>query len=132
MKLKVIKKSYEKDMNPCDDAGYCTRAKIGISIIYAYEDSDIFYPAKLVKHGRKCLCFETEKPIGKGERIYIITQDFPLDDINLKIYEGCLAQVRECKKNNDFNKNPSYSILVKSMNDQAININSNAFSAGVL
>ena len=118
-------------MISCDDAGYCNQVNRGISIIYAYEDSDIFYPAKLAKHGRKCLCFETEKPIGEGAKIYIITQDFPLDDTILKIYEGCLAQVKECKKNNDFNKIPSYSIRVKSMNGQAINISSNALSGGI-
>ena len=85
-------------MISCDDAGYCNQVNRAISIIYAYEDSDIFYPAKLAKHGRKCLCFETEKPIGEGQKIYIITQDFPLDDTSLRFYEGCLAQVKECKK----------------------------------
>ncbi len=132
MKLKVIKKSHADHMYPCDDAGYCIQVKRGISIIYAYEDSDVFYPAKLVKHGSNCLCFETERPIALGEKIYIITQDFPLDDTHLKIYEGCFAQVRECKKSHDFNESPSYSILVKSMNVQAVNISSNALSAEIL
>jgi len=96
----MIKQSLGKDTITCDDAEYCKKDKSGISIIYAYEDSDVFYQAKLLKYGIKCLCLTTEEPIGKGEKIYILTQDFPLEGTDFRIYEGCLAQVEECKKKN--------------------------------
>ena len=31
----------------CNDAEFCREEEIGASIIYAYEDSDVFYPARL-------------------------------------------------------------------------------------
>jgi hypothetical protein len=79
-----------------------------ISIVYAYADSDIFYPATLLRHGRNDLCFATEHSIAEGGKIYIMTQDYPLDDANLKIYEGCLAKVHECKKNKLYEKSSLY------------------------
>ncbi len=94
----MIKQPFFKDMILCDDAQFCRENKIGVSIIYAYEDSDVFYPASLLKHGLNCLCFTSKEPIAKGEKIYIFTQDFPIEGANLRIYEGCFAQVEECKK----------------------------------
>ena len=43
----MIKQSYAKDMILCNDAEFCREDEIGASIIYAYEDSDVFYPARL-------------------------------------------------------------------------------------
>jgi hypothetical protein len=43
----MIKKPYVKDMILCDNVEFCRENKIGILIIYAYEDSDVFYPAML-------------------------------------------------------------------------------------
>ena len=103
----MIKQSYEKDMVLCNDAEFCRENKIGVSIIYAYENSDVFYPAKLLRHGRNCLCFASNEPITMGENIYILTQDFPIEGANLRIYEGCFAQVEECKKTDNFKNNPS-------------------------
>ena len=126
----MIKQSFKKDTITCNDK-YCKKDKSGISIIYAYEDSDVFYQAKLLKYGRKCLCLTTEEPIAKGEKIYILTQDFPLEDTDLRIYEGCLAQVEECKKKN-FETNPSYLIRGKSVNGMAISIGPNKLDVKVL
>ena len=113
MKLNVIKKSHADHMYPCNDAGYCIQVKRGISIIYAYEDSDVFYPAMLLKHGINCLCFTSREPIAMGEKIYVFTQDFPIERANLRIYEACFAQVEECKKTDNFKNNPLYLIIGK-------------------
>ena len=124
----MIKQPYVKDMILCDDANFCRENKIGVSIIYAYEDSDVFYPAKLLKHGRNCLCFASKEPIVKGKRIYILTQDFPIECANLRIYEGCFAQVKECKKFDNSEKKPSYLIHGKSMSGKMMSIGTNELS----
>jgi hypothetical protein len=123
--LKMIKQSYEKDMILCNDAQFCIEDKIGAPILYAYEDSDVFYPARLLKHGINCLCFASKEPIAKGGKIYIFTQDFPVEDTNLRIYEGCFAQVEECKKNANYRKKSSYLIRGKSLSGKIMSIDSN-------
>ena len=125
MGLKMIKHSYAKDMIFCNDVEFCRENKIGVSIIYAYEDSDVFYPAMLLKHGINCLCFASKKPIAMGEKIYIFTQDFPIEGANLRIYEACFAQVEECKKTDNFKSNPSYLIRGKSVTGNTMSIGSN-------
>ena len=121
----MIIKSYGKDIISCDLIENCQEDKIGISIIYAYEDSDLYYPAKLLKHATNCLCFASKEPIAEGEIIYIMTQDFPIEGPYLKIYEGCLARVEECKKNENFRKKPSYLIRGKSISGEMLNMSSN-------
>ena len=128
----MIKQPYVKDMILCDDAYFCRENKIGVSIIYAYEDSDVFYPAKLLKHGRNCLCFESNAPVAVGEKIYIFTQDFPIEGENLRIYEGCFAQVEECKKTDNFKNNPLYLIRGKSVVGNTMSISSKEFGVKVL
>ena len=124
----MIKQPYLKDMILCDDAQFCRENKIGVSIIYAYEDSDVFYPARLLKHGINCLCFVSKEPIAKGEKIYIFTQDFPIEGAKLRIYEGCFAQIEECKKTDNFKNNPSYLIRGKSVIGNNMSIGSNESS----
>ena len=108
----------------CENAELCKENKIGVSIIYAYEDSDVFYPAKLLKHGINCLCFASKEPIALGEKIYIFTQDFPIEGANLRIYERYIAQVEECKKADNFKNNPSYLIRGKSVIGNTMSIDS--------
>ncbi len=127
----MIKQPYVKDMILCDDAEFCRENKIGVSIIYAYEDSDAFYPAKLLKHGRNCLCFASKAPIAMGEKIYIFTQDFPIEGANLRIYEGSFAQVEECKKTDNFKNNPSYFIRGKSLSGTIMSIDSSELGVEV-
>jgi hypothetical protein len=119
-------------MISCDDAEICQEDKIGVSIIYAYEDSDVYYPAKLLKHGIDCLCFASKEPIPEGEKIYIMTQDFPIEGTNLRIYEGCFAQVEECKKYENFKKTSPYLIRGKSMSGKTMNIGFNELGVEVL
>ena len=121
----MVIKSYGKDIISCDRVENCQEEKIGISIIFAYEDSDLYYPAKLLNHGTDCLCFTSKEPIAIGKKIYIMTQDYPIEDPYLKIYETCLARVEECKKNENFRKKPSYFIRGKSISGEMLNISSN-------
>jgi hypothetical protein len=130
--LKMIKQPYVKEIILCDDVEFCREDKIGVSIIYAYEDSDVFYPARLLKHGINCFCFASKEPIAKGKKIYIFTQDFPIEGASLRIYEGCFAQVEECKKNDKLKKKPSYLIRGKSVSGKTMSIDSNVLSVEVL
>ena len=79
-----------------------------------------------------CLCFASKEPIAKGEKIYIFTQDFPIEGANHRIYEGCFAQVEECKKNNNFKKKPYYLIRGKSLSGKTMSINSKELGVEVL
>jgi hypothetical protein len=128
----MIKQSYGKDMILCEDAEFCKEDKIGVSIIYAYEDSDVCYPAKLLKHGINCLCFASKEPIAKGGKIYIFTQDFPIDGAQLRIYEGSFIQIEECKKTDNFKNNPSFLIRGKSVSSKMMSIASNELGVEVL
>ena len=38
----MITQPYVKDMILCDNVQFCKEDKIGVSVIYAYEDSDFF------------------------------------------------------------------------------------------
>ena len=111
----MIKQPYKTEKTLCHEVEFCREDKIGVSIIYAYEDSDVFYPATLLKHGINCLCFASKEPIAMGEKIYIFTQDFPIDGSDFRIYEGCFAQVEECEKTDNFKNNPSYLVRGKSV-----------------
>ena len=128
----MITQPHIKDMNLCGNAKFCKDDKIGVSVIYAYEDSDVFYPAKLLKHGINCLCFTSKEPIEKGKRVYILTQDFPIEGDSLRIYEGCFAQIQECKKINYFVKIPSYFIHGESISVKVKSAGSNELSTEVL
>ncbi|MES0446381.1 MAG: hypothetical protein ABUJ92_07520 [Desulfobacterales bacterium] len=110
-------------MKSGNDVEYYKDSRFGISIVFAYANSDTFYPATLLRHGRNDLCFATEHSIAEGEKIYIMTQDYPLDDANLKIYEGCLAKVHGSKKIK-YKKNQAYMIQVRLVNGIAKGITS--------
>ena len=119
-------------MNLCDDLEYCIKEKFGLPIIYAYENSDNFYAAMLLSHGERCLCFATEEPIVRGLKIYVLSQNFPLESENFKIFQGCFAQVADCKKLNDTEKNLSYLIRGGLVSNPATISGSNELSVEVL
>ncbi|MGB5748740.1 MAG: hypothetical protein WBM69_17290, partial [Desulfobacterales bacterium] len=82
--------------------------------------------------GIDCLCFASKEPIPEGEKIYIMTQDFPIEGTNLRIYEGCFAQVEECMKYENFKKKPPYLIRGKSISGKTMNIGFNELGVEVL
>ncbi len=131
MVIKMIKKTYANDMILCSNAEFCRKDKIGASIIFVYEDSDVFYPARLLKYAINCLCFTSKEPIAKGDKIYIFTQDFPIEAFNHRIYEGCFAQVEECKKKDHRKKGPTYLIRGKSVIAKNMSLGPNEFSVSL-
>ena len=121
----MVIKLYGKNIISCDRVENCQEDKIGISIVFAYENSDLYYPAKLLNHSTDCLCFASKEPIAIGKKIYIMTQDYPIESTHLKIYEACLARVEVCTRNENFRKKPSYLIRGKSISGEMLNISSN-------
>ena len=119
-------------MSLCDDLEYCIKEKFGLPILYALENSNNFYAAKLLNHGERCLCFATEEPIERGLKIYVLSQNFPLESENFKIFQGCFAQVADCKKFNDTEKNLSYLIRGGLVSNPATISGSNELSVEVL
>ena len=128
----MITQPHIKDMNLCGNAKFCNDDKIGVSVIYAYEDSDVFYPAKLLRHGINCLCFASQESITEGQKIFIMTQDFPIEGTNIRIYEGCFAQVDECKKYEDIKNPTSYLIRGKALSGKTMKRDSNELGVEVL
>jgi hypothetical protein len=94
---------------------FCVNSRLEIPIVYTFDDSDVFYQAILCKRSQNCLCVETGDYIEKGKQIYVMTEDYPIDDDDLKIYEGCFGQVGECQKLN-LRENVGYVIQVKLYN----------------
>ena len=67
-----------------------------------------------------------------GDKIYIFTQDFPIDGAQLRIYEGSFIQIEECKKTDNFINNPSFLIRGKSVSSKMMSIASNELGVEVL
>ena len=72
-----------------------------------------------------------KQPFAKGGKIYILAQDFPTEGTNLRIHEGCFAQVEECKKTDNFKNNPSYLIRGKSLSGTIMSIDSSELGVEV-
>lgn len=66
-------------------------------IIYAHQDSDIFFDADMCNYSSGGMCFKTVQAVQKGSEIYIMMEDFAPDDIGAEIYDGKLAEVRWCR-----------------------------------
>ena len=70
-------------------------------VIIARENSDNFFNAELIDHSSHGVCFLSTHPFQVGERIYIITENQPIDDFNDKFTEAYFADVIWCGKSED-------------------------------
>ena len=75
--------------------------EIGRHVFIAYENSDEFYNAELIDYSSQSLRFQSETPFNTGNRIYIITRNKPIDDLDDKFIEAYFAEVIWCKKYED-------------------------------
>ena len=66
-------------------------------IVYAYHNSDQFFPAIMCNFCKGGMCFQTDTPVHPGSDIYVMMEEFAPDAIGAEIYEGYLAQVRWCQ-----------------------------------
>jgi hypothetical protein len=74
------------------------RYDLDTPIVYAFQDSDKFNPARLCNYGKGGMCFETDHAVERGADIYIMMENFLPDSIDAEFYDGYLAEVRWCRK----------------------------------
>ena len=70
-------------------------------VAIAHENSDNFLNAELIDHSSHGVCFLSTHPFQVGVRIYIITENQPIDDFNDKFTEAYFADVIWCGKSED-------------------------------
>jgi hypothetical protein len=70
-------------------------------VVIAPENSDNFLNVKLIDHSSHGVCFLSTHPFQVGTRIYIFTQNQPIDDFNDKFTEAYFADVIWCGKTED-------------------------------
>ena len=85
-------------MTRYDEKREYERYDLDTPIVYAFQDSDQFNPARLCNYCRGGMCFETNNAVEPGADIYIMMEDFLPDSIDADFYDGYLAEVRWCQK----------------------------------
>jgi len=70
-------------------------------VVIAFENSDDFLNAELIDHSSHGVCFLSTHPFQVGARIYIITENQPIDDLNDKFTEAYFADVIWCEKSEE-------------------------------
>ena len=74
------------------------RHNLDTPIVYAYQDSDQFFSARMCNYCKGGMAFEATDPIEPGADIYIMLETFQPDSDDAEFYDGYLAQVRWCRE----------------------------------
>jgi hypothetical protein len=74
------------------------RYELDTPIVYAFQDSDEFNPARLCNYCKGGMCFEGANAIEPGSDIYIMMENFLPDSVGAEFYDGYLAEVRWCSQ----------------------------------
>ena len=85
-------------MTPYNEKREYVRYHLDTPIMYAFQDSDQFIPARLCNYCKGGMCFETDNAIEPGEDIYIMMENFLEDTIDANFHPGYLAEVRWCRQ----------------------------------
>jgi hypothetical protein len=96
-------------MTRSDEKRQYVRYNLDAPIVYAFQDSDQFNPARLYNYGKGGLCFEAENAVEPGADIYIMMENFLPDSIDAEFYDGYLAEVRWCRKHSP---EPTHQFLI--------------------
>ena len=81
-----------------DDRREHERFDLSASMVYAFQDSDLFHQARLCNYCKSGMCFTAGSSIEPGSDIYIMMENFVPDGIGAEFYDGYLAEVRWCRK----------------------------------
>ena len=81
-------------------------------IIYAYHNTDRFFPAMMCNYSKEGMCFKTADVIDTGSDIYIMMENYAPDTIHAELYEGYFAEVRWCRQSPE-PAAPEYQVGVK-------------------
>jgi hypothetical protein len=81
-----------------DEKRAYVRCELDIPIVYAFQDSDQFNPARLFNYCKGGMCFEVGEALEPGADIYIMMENLLPDSIDAEFYDGYRAEVRWCRK----------------------------------
>jgi hypothetical protein len=99
-------------MGPRDERRKSERHDHHAVIIYAYHDTDQFFPAVMCNFSSDGMCFETQIGIDPGSEIYIMMENYAPDTIHAELYEGYFGKVLWCFQQTGGDP-PGYKIGVK-------------------
>ena len=85
-------------MTRYDEKREYVRYDLDTPIVYAFQDSDQFNPARLCNYCKGGMCFESDNAVEPGADIYIMMENFLPDSIDAEFSDGYLAEVRWCRK----------------------------------
>jgi hypothetical protein len=99
-------------MNQKDERRVSERHDHHAAIIYAYHNTDRFFPAAMCNYSKDGMCFKTPDSIDPGSEIYIMMENYAPDTIHAELYEGYFAEVLWCCQLEDPDP-PGYKVGVK-------------------
>lgn len=99
-------------MDPKDEKRLSVRHDQPAAIIYAYHNTDRFFPAVMCNYSKDGMCFKTSDEIDPGSQIYIMMENYAPDTIHAELYEGYFAEVLWCCQMTDVDP-PGYKVGVK-------------------
>ena len=99
-------------MNQKDERRVSERHDHHAAIIYAYHNTDKFFPAAMCNYSGDGMCFETPDAIIPGSEIYIMMENYAPDTIHAELYDGYFAEVLWCCRLTDADA-PGYKVGVK-------------------
>jgi hypothetical protein len=99
-------------MNQKDERRVSERHDHHAAIIYAYHNTDQFFPAVMCNYSGDGMCFETPDAIVPGSEIYIMMENYAPDTIHAELYDGYFAEVLWCCRLTDADA-PGYKVGVK-------------------
>ena len=85
-------------MNDANERRLFKRIETRRDVIIVPENSDEFNKAVLIDHSSNGVCFLSAHPFQIDTRIYIITDNKPIDDFNEKYIEAYFANIIWCKE----------------------------------
>lgn len=99
-------------MDPKDEKRLSVRHDQTAAIIFAYHNTDRFFPAVMCNYSTDGMCFKTSDGIDPGSQIYIMMENYAPDSIHAELYEGYFAEVLWCCQLTDADP-PGYKVGVK-------------------
>jgi hypothetical protein len=85
-------------MTVYDEKREYERFDLDTPIVYAFQDSDQFNPARICNYCKGGMCFKANDALEPGSDIYIMMENFSPDAVGADFYDGYLAEVRWCRK----------------------------------
>ena len=89
-------------MDPIGEKRNSRRCELKRPVVFAHHDSDTFYNADLLNYSDFGARLQSDHSLNPGARIYIMTENEPIDDSAVEFPESCFAEVVWCKQSENF------------------------------